>query len=85
MDAVEAPSAARKLAQDRGTLDDVIATLILDHCIAAEDVQAWCFAAIDEAVSEKTPAKQTCRDCGRAFPYDADADRCPSCIAAMEA
>lgn len=27
------------------------------------------------------PAKQECRDCGETFPYDADADRCPSCVA----
>ena len=46
-------SAAKKLACLRGGLDDVIQELILDHHIPAEDVQAWCFAAIDEAVADK--------------------------------
>jgi rubrerythrin len=26
--------------------------------------------------------RQECRDCGETFPYDPDADRCPSCVAA---
>jgi hypothetical protein len=25
---------------------------------------------------------QPCRDCGKVFPYDPDADRCPACAAA---
>jgi hypothetical protein len=27
--------------------------------------------------------QQNCRDCGDGFPYDPDADRCPSCVAAL--
>ena len=27
--------------------------------------------------------EQPCRDCGELFPYDADADRCPQCVAVM--
>ena len=26
------------------------------------------------------PELQQCRDCGQLFPYDLDADRCPSCV-----
>ena len=29
-----------------------------------------------------TSETQDCRDCGKSFPYDPDADRCPECIAA---
>ena len=29
-----------------------------------------------------TSKTQDCRDCGKPFPYDLDADRCPECIAA---
>lgn len=31
------------------------------------------------------PAAQTCRDCGETFAYDADADRCPSCVDWLDA
>lgn len=34
----------------------------------------------DEALRAATPM-QTCRDCGEVFPYDPEADRCPSCVA----
>ncbi len=26
---------------------------------------------------------QECRDCGKQFPFDAEADRCPVCVAGM--
>lgn len=30
------------------------------------------------------PGQQECRDCGRLFGYDPDADRCPACVAVEE-
>ena len=30
----------------------------------------------------RRPKTQDCRDCGKPFPYDPDADRCADCIAA---
>lgn len=40
-----------------------------------------CERFIEESAIIGIPA-QACRDCGKLFPYDADADRCPACLAA---
>lgn len=33
-----------------------------------------------EAIAAQQPTEQECRVCHRPFPYDPDADICPSCV-----
>lgn len=39
-------------------------------------------AAKKIGIGEPDDAEQECRDCGKAFPYDENADYCPACVAA---
>ena len=40
----------------------------------SQEIERLAIAALD---------LQTCRDCGRTFSHDPDADRCPACVSAM--
>lgn len=42
-------------------------------------------SAVSKWHREARMYEQTCRDCGVSFPFGPDADRCPSCAAAMVA
>jgi hypothetical protein len=48
----------------------------------ARDESGWGIS-LEDCADYDVARLQDCRDCGESFPYDPEADRCSSCVAAM--